>query len=197
MFSIDLFLTNYGSTTAFTNCFKFAKNHKEQLIEVIRIDKFNPGSGTGQILENHIFYLIFANSNSLGRLFVLGCGATSGYSGSGPADFKALMDWLTTNEMGISYYSVHFYEEHLQFWGSEPNKYGDSVPSANGTHRQHGPSPWDYGDKFVQQTGGISLEEYKKLGREAYATSTQQELYSCTLEFLLKDLESGDFLQFL
>lgn len=195
MFPIDIFLTNYGYSIALRNSLNFAQKQKKQLLNVLRVDKFERGSYEGQILGYHIFYLVFANSETLGRLFVLGCEAKSGYSGSGPADFKTIMDWLTANEIEISYYSAHSYEEHFKFWGSEPNEYGQEVPSANGLHRKHGPSPWDYSDLFVQQSEYLALEEFEGLSPQAHRT--QQEFYFCTLEFLLKALSSGNFLNFL
>lgn len=195
MFPIDLFLTNYGQSVPCMNVFEFAKRHQEKLLEVVRIDKFGKGSSDGQILGDHVFYLIFSDSKSLCKFLVLGCGATSGYRGSGPSDFKALMDWISINEIEISYYSVHSYDENFQLWGSELDKYGQNVPSQTGKHRNHGPSPWDYGDKFVQQSAGISLEEYNGLGRSFHGT--KQQFYSNTFEFLLPMLDSGTFLRFL
>lgn len=195
MFPINLFLTDYGQSVPSMNVFGFAKRHQEQLLEVVRIDKFDKGSSDGEVLGVHVFYLIFADSKSLCKFLILGCGATSGYSGSGPSDFKALMDWISINEIEISYYSVHSYHEHFELWESELNKYGQNVPSQAGRHRKYGPSPWDYGDKFVQQAANISLEEYNGLGRSFLGT--KQQLYSNTFEFLLPMLDSGSFLRFL
>jgi hypothetical protein len=193
MFPIDIFLTKFGYSIGSMNVFEFAQKHKEKLLKAIRIDKFDKGSSGGQILGEHVFYLIFSDPQNLCKLFVLGCDTTSGYMGSGPTDFKTLMDWVSFNEIDIVYYSVHSDDEHFQFWGSELDEFGDSVPSANGAHRNHGPNPWDYGDKFVQHFRGISLEEYKKLGRDY--RDTKQQLYSNTLDFLLESLDSGTFLR--
>ncbi|MCL1473186.1 hypothetical protein [Argonema antarcticum] len=193
MFSIDIFLTHYGRSTALENSLKFAQKHKTQLLNVLRIDKFSRSSDNGQILGDHIFYLIFANSQSLGKLFVLGCEAKSGYGGASPADFKRMMDWLTAHEIDISYYSPHSDDEHLKFWGTELNEYGEEVPSANGLHRKHGPSPWDYGDLFFVQgkRSEVSQGLWRKTG------GTKQKLYFSTLEFLLEELSLGEFLNYL
>lgn len=194
MFPIELFLTDYGLSAASMNVFEFAKRYKEQLLQVLRIDSFNRGNRSGQILGDHIFYLVFLDSKRLCKLLVLGCGATSGYSGSGPADFKMLMDWISMNEIDIDYYSAHSYEEYFQLWGSELNQHGQNVPSQRGLHRNHGPSPWDYGDGFVQQSSSLSSEEYHSLSRGL--RSTQQQVYSNTLEFLLGRLDLGKLLKF-
>lgn len=195
MFPMDLFLTNYGYSAEFMNVFEFAKKYQEQLIEVIRIDEFHNGTSEGKILGNHIFYLIFADSKSLCKFLVFGCGATSGYEGSGPSDFKNLMDWISVKEIEISYYTIHPYEEHFKFWGSELDTYGQNVPSQKGQHRKYGPSPWDYGDRFVQQASRISKDEYNGLSRSF--DGAKQQLYSNTFNFLLSIVDSGDYLRFL